>query len=144
MSQTSKDIVGSCGFCRQPVNPVTDKTVTCSGGPGCGRSFHSFCADLNLTMWAALASDDGLRWFCADCRKNVETPRQGSAEVTLKDILARIDRLEAKVDLGFAKCHDQLESKTSVKSDRSDDGDDDDATSGPKSGAATKTPSRAE
>ncbi|KAL9708444.1 hypothetical protein quinque_011962 [Culex quinquefasciatus] len=85
MSQTSKDIVASCGICRQPANPVTDKTVTCSGGPGCGRCFHSFCADLNLTVWAALASDDGLRWFCADCRRHVETPKQESAEVTLKD-----------------------------------------------------------
>ncbi|KAL1401769.1 hypothetical protein pipiens_006375 [Culex pipiens pipiens] len=117
MSQTSKDIIASCGICRQPANPVTDKTVTCSGGPGCGRCFHSFCADLNLTVWAALASDDGLRWFCADCRRHVETPKQESAEITLKDILVRIDRLEAKVDSRCAKCHDQLKSETSEKRD---------------------------
>lgn len=117
MSPTSKDIIASCGICRQPANPVTDKTVTCSGGPGCGRCFHSFCADLNLTVWAALASDEGLRWFCADCRRHVETPKQESTEVTLKDILVRIDRLEAKVDSGFAKCHDQLKSETSEKRD---------------------------
>ncbi|KAL9701713.1 hypothetical protein quinque_005154 [Culex quinquefasciatus] len=102
MSHTAKETVESCGICHQPVNPVTDKTVTCSGSPGCGRCFHTLCADLNLTMLATLTSDDGLKWFCADCRRNNQ-PKQESAEVTLKDILARIDRLEAKVDLGFAK-----------------------------------------
>ncbi|KAL1379724.1 hypothetical protein pipiens_014695 [Culex pipiens pipiens] len=113
MSHTAKETVESCGICHQPVNAVTDKTVTCSGSPGCGRCFHTLCADLNLTMWAALTSDDGLKWFCADCRRNNQ-PKQESAEVTLKDILARIDRLEAKVDLGYDKFHNSFAMTKSI------------------------------
>lgn len=78
-----------CEVCRASIVSSREKALKCSGP--CGKEFHAFCADLNLSYWKAWSAGVGLLWFCAKCREDLGS-QQGHRRDDVKK--AAVEALE--------------------------------------------------
>ncbi|EDS41968.1 conserved hypothetical protein [Culex quinquefasciatus] len=77
-----------CKICETQVTGSTTQVI-CGGT--CCQSFHPFCVDLNRSSLNVLTSNEGLRWFCEDCRQHCEALEEAGVKHTIRDVMARLD-----------------------------------------------------
>lgn len=103
--------------CSNASGKNSNKFLQCFGG--CDRKFHWKCIGINAAIASGCKENDGLFWFCNDCRDNSVFRLHHKLDFVcdaVRNLRQQARRAEVNLDSKIATCYNMISSLAKITS----------------------------